>query len=70
MIDTHNMPATVSGVPDVTDNTVTGNRDREGTGNIHALMKSPLTRYGVNSPPVRAVLVDAAFCRPGVMEFH
>jgi hypothetical protein len=70
MIDTHNMPATVSGVPDVTDNTVTGNRDRERSGNIHALMKSPLTRYRVNPPPVRAVLVDATACRPGVMKFH
>jgi hypothetical protein len=67
MIDTHNMPATVSGVPNVTDNTVTGNRDRERSGNIHTLVKSPLTRYRVNPPPIRAVLVYTATCRPG---FH
>jgi hypothetical protein len=70
MIDTHNMPATVSGVPDVTDNTVTGNRDWEDTGNVNTLMECPSARNWVNPPPVWAACVDATTCRPGVMKFH
>jgi hypothetical protein len=70
VVNEDSVPSTTRGPTNLLHNTVTGNRDRVGTGNIHALMKSPLTRYRVNPPPIRAVLVYTATCRPGVMKFH
>jgi hypothetical protein len=70
MLNTDHMPATSPRKTNMTNDTIGGSSDREGTGNIHTPMKSPLTRYRVNPPPIRAVLVYTATCRPGVMKFH
>jgi hypothetical protein len=64
------VPASRGGPANLLHNTVTGNRDREGTGNIDPVMKSPPPRNRVTPPPIRAVLVYTASPRPGVMKFH